>query len=181
MLKKSLWIILILAVFTAFLYFGGAEKIMTAYYANKTGQEVEQVEKYFDKVDEYTEKIEQDVNNFDYRIELSRSYEYAGRLDKAIEIYEEYADQVSDDIFYLYHNNLASLYSDKGEYQTAIDHYLMITDKYGDEYYGIYLKIANAYLELDDKDQASEYYFKYRAISGAQDGAFEQRAGLDNY
>ncbi|MFH1413048.1 MAG: tetratricopeptide repeat protein [bacterium] len=175
-MKKSLWLILILVIIVALLYLGFAEKIMIAYYANKTGQETDKVEQYFDKVEEYAEKVKQEIDNFDYRVELARAYEYAGNIDKAIEIYEEYSDKVSDDIFFLYHNNLGKLYEKKEEHQTAIDHYTKIIEKFGDQYPRTYINLANSALDLEDKESAINYYLKFRtATDGAEDSALQQR------
>lgn len=177
-MKKYLWLILILVLVVAFLFLGGAEKIMVWYYANKSGQDVAQVEEYLNKAEEYQAKVKEDVNNFDYRIEMARAYEYAGNVDKAIAVYEDFSDNVGDDIFFVYHNNLAKLYEKKLNWPKAIEHYEMISQKFPNDYAGNYRNLTNAYLEAGEQEKASASYFKYRSITGQQDGALEQRLGL---
>ena len=177
MKRLIILLVIILAAFGA--YYLLSDKVLVSYYSAKTDQAKDTVQTYVDKADEYKAKIKEDATNFDYRVELARSYEYMGRIDKAIATYQEVGDDVTDDIAYVYHNNLGKLYEKKGEWQRAIDEYQAIADKFPDQYVAVHLNLANAYLELNNVEQAQQEYFYYRSATGNGDGAFEQR--LENF
>ena len=173
MKRLIIFIIIILAAFG--LYYLISDQVMVSYYAAKTDQTQEKIQQYADKAEEYKEKIKEDVNNFDYRIELARSYEYMGRIDKAIVVYQEVGDNISDDIAFLYHNNLAKLYEKKSQWEKAIVEYQAIIDKFDNQYPSIYLALANNYLSINNITEAERHYFHYRSATGNGDGAFELR------
>lgn len=176
---KRLIILLVILLVACGAYYLLSDKVLVSYYASKTDQSKDQVQKYADQVNDYKEKIKAEADSFDYRIELARSYEYMGRLDKAIDTYKEVAGQVSGDASYVYHNNLGKLYEKKGEWDKAIEEYLAITTQFEDQYPAVYLNLANAYLEVNNVEQAQQNYFYYRSATGNGDGAFEQR--LEGY
>ena len=178
-MRKLIWlIILILALAAAGLYYGGAEKIMVWYYTNKSGQDAAKVEEYLNKAEEYQQKIKEGIkqgtDNFDYYIEQARAYQYAGNVDKAIKVYKDYESKVTDEIFFLYHNNLAKLYESKKEYQQAINEYLLVVEKFNAQYPSVLADLTRNYLELGDKQNANKYYFQFKA-AGYSDGVIEQR------
>ncbi|MFH0951299.1 MAG: tetratricopeptide repeat protein [bacterium] len=173
-------IILLVIILVAFGgYYLLSDQVLVSYYASKTDQAKETVQTYADKANEYKAKIKEDATNFDYRVELARSYEYMGRIDKAIDTYKEVGDSVVDESAYVYHNNLGKLYEKKGEWQKAIDEYNAIVTKFPDQYTAVHLNLANVYLELNNVEQAQQEYFYYRSATGNGDGAFEQR--LENF
>lgn len=119
-----------------------------------------------DNIEKWSNKIQEDDSNFDYYIELSRSYEYLGEIDKAIKVYKSYSYEKLDIVSYLYNNNLAKIYDKKGDYNEANIHYLKIIKTFKGQYLGSYKSLIENYIVLKDKDNAWKYYVEFQKVGG---------------
>ena len=133
---------------------------------DKTGMEQEEVIKNLDNIEKWSDKIQEDNSNFDYYIELARSYKYLGDIDKSIEIYKSYSHEKQETVSFLYHNNLAKIYDKKGDYAEANKHYLEIIKNFNGQYKNAYLSLIENYIILKDKDNAWKYYIEFQKIEG---------------
>ncbi|MCH7878849.1 MAG: tetratricopeptide repeat protein [candidate division Zixibacteria bacterium] len=88
----------------------------------------------FDIASEYFEKVLRVNNLYGFREALAKSYHKAGRIDDALEIYEELINRYPQNRAYwpafsvLIHFDLAQVYEDAGRFDDAIKQYEIFLD-----------------------------------------------------
>ena len=109
----------------------------------------------------------------DFFIEKARYAEYLDQTDWAIEILNRVFDYYSNSS--VAWNNLAKLYEDKKDYVKANEYYQKILDTFTNQvFYNNFYSIAKNYMIMDNKEEAREYYQKFKNYGG-----FDER--LEDY
>ena len=170
--KKTLFLsglfiaVVVIAILFVIFYPDIAEKNKIKHYINKTGMEQEEIIKNLDNIKKWGDKIQEDNSNFDYYIELARSYKYLSDIDKSIEIYKSYPHEKEGTVLFLYHNNLAKIYETEKDYAEANKHYLEIVKNFNGQYQNAYISLVENYIILKDKDNAWKYYIEFQKAGG---------------
>lgn len=151
-----------------------------------SGISLENAQKYRDKFNEYQDKLETAVREYeaggkqesmkpnpDFFVEKARYANYLGQTDWAIEILNEtfvYYDNSS-----VAWNNLAKIYEERKDYNKANEYYQKIIDIFGEkEMWSNYYYMIKNYMFLGNKEKTMEYYVKYLKLGGTKDGEVEE-------
>lgn len=127
-----------------------------------------QVKEWTDKIKDYKpeEGAEDTRVPVNYFINKARYEDYLGlngdavdTLNKALQLYE---------ISSVAWNNLAKLYEERGDYETALGYYRMILDHFPDLTMH-HANIIRAYIKLGEKEKAEKYYYDYVNSTGHTD------------
>ena len=133
-------------------------------YENKF---IEYQDKLKDAIKNYDEGgfVEEEKPSVDFFIEKARYANYLGQTDWAIEIL--------NGVFNYYENssvawnNLAKLYEEKGEYLKANEYYQKLIDIFAEkQFWSVYYHMVKNSLLVGDKDDAIEYYERYKSRGG---------------
>lgn len=165
-------LILVVGIKISLTFFSHKEIDINQIDTSKLQLTTEQIQTYKEKYVKFSDKLKELIKKYentknetdkpdqDYFIEKARYAEYLGQHEEAIWTLEQLLKYYNNSS--VGWNNLATIYEGMGKYKKAIKYYKKIIDTFSPQAMGkYYMRIAQLYLKLGEKEMAKSNYIEY--------------------